>query len=82
MVPGTSGLDGLLALPLALMERCREPVSVTAPRTEAQSAEESGWKPPTASSETAQVQCSSIFLCLNVSEQVFICKILKSVITL
>lgn len=73
MVPGTSGLDGLLALPLALMERCRELVSVTAPRTEAQSAEESGKKPATASSETAQVQYSSTsFLCLNVSERMFI----------
>lgn len=72
MVPGTNGLDGLLALPPALMERCRELVSVTGPRTEAQSAEESGKKPATASSKTAQVQYSSpIFLCLNVSEQVF-----------
>lgn len=42
MVPGTIGLHGLPALPLALMERCREPVSATAPHTEAQSAEENG----------------------------------------
>lgn len=59
MAHGTSGPHGLPAPPLAQTERCTELVSVTAPRTEARSAEENGKKPPTASSETAQVLYSS-----------------------
>lgn len=52
---GTSGPAGAPALPPALMGPCREPGSVTAPRTEAPSAEESGWRLWTASLGSAQV---------------------------
>lgn len=52
---GTSGPAGAPAPPPALMGPCREPGSVTAPRTGAQSAEESGWRPSTASLGSAQV---------------------------
>lgn len=52
---GTSGPAGAPALPPALMGPCREPGSVTAPHTEAPSAEESGWRPSTASSGSVQV---------------------------
>lgn len=52
---GMSGPTGALALPPALMGPCREPGSVTAPRTEALSAEESGWRLLTAFLGSAQV---------------------------
>lgn len=55
MVPGTNGLPGLPALPLALMEQCSAHESVTAHHTEAQTAVETGVNPATASLETAQV---------------------------
>lgn len=70
MATGTNGRHGLLALPLARMERCRELAIVTAPRTEVQSAEENGKKPPTASSEIAQVQYSSLMFANASSESV------------
>lgn len=50
-----SGQPGVPALPPALTEQCSVQESVTALLTEAQSAEETGAKPATASSETAQV---------------------------
>lgn len=53
---GTSGLAGAPAPPPAPMAPCRGQGSATAPRTEAQSAEESGWRLWTASLGTAQVQ--------------------------
>lgn len=52
---GTSGPAGAPARPPALMGPCRGPGSVTAPRTAAPSAEESGWRLSTASSGSAQV---------------------------
>lgn len=55
MACGTSGPAGVLVLPPAPMGPCREPESVTAPRTEALNAEESGWRLSTASSENVQV---------------------------
>lgn len=53
MDSGTTGLRGPLAHPPVPMGRLREPASVTDPHTAAPSAEGNGWRPKTASSETA-----------------------------
>lgn len=52
---GMSGPAGAPVRPPALMGPCKEPGSVTAPHTEARSAEESGWRLSTASWGSAQV---------------------------
>lgn len=64
-VCGTSGPAGVPARPPAPTGPCRGPESVTAPPTEAPSAEESGWRLSTASSENARVSRSSSVLCLT-----------------